>query len=417
MNPHLTWLELSGNKIGDAGAISLSNALRANSHLQHLNLAANNVKDQGANALSNALRVNTSLHYFDLASNKFGNNGAIAFAAALRQNSTLKTIILSHNFALKRKGLEHILHALLTNSSIEHLGLSLSDVNQKARTLVCELLRTKSRLRHLEFTDRDLSEHDECANLFRSLQANSSLEVLNLSSSIHFRPSMRPKFTAFDELRSNTSLRELGLSSCSITGTHLDSLCEMLRVNSVLKQLDMSTNLCLDLASLKTLCLALTCNRSIQELILKGNAIDDEGMVFVCDMLQKNTTMLQIDLSENKIGNRGAALMGGALRFNSHLQMLNLCENMIEGAGARSMIGAMCGNNTTLQRVDLTDIKKIYAADLRALQKMRDVHAKHLTLFCGRDSSPDADLEFFFAFPFDRFDSDDSFDDDDDDDY
>jgi hypothetical protein len=104
--------------------------------------------------------------------------------------------------------------------------------------------------------------------------------------------------------------------------------------------------------------------------------------------------------------------LDGALRANSHLQVLNLCDNKIEGAGAQSMFGALCVN-TSLQSVDLTLNKKIYAADARALRKMRDAHAKHLTLLCGADSLPDPDLDCFFAYPWsNRFDSDDSSDDD-----
>lgn len=88
-----------------------------------------------------------------------------------------------------------------------------------------------------------------------------------------------------DELHVNTSLRALDLSFCSITSAHLASLCGMLRVKSGLQKFDMISNY-FEVSNLQSLCLALACNRSIQELILKENDIDDEGMVFVCEMLR-----------------------------------------------------------------------------------------------------------------------------------
>src|SRR5690349_15516605 len=60
-NSTLTTFNLTGNWIGDNGAMALSESLKTNSTLSTLNLHDNSIWDNGAEALSEALQTNSTL--------------------------------------------------------------------------------------------------------------------------------------------------------------------------------------------------------------------------------------------------------------------------------------------------------------------------------------------------------------------
>ena len=57
---------MSHNKIGDAGATAIANAIAVNASLKSLALNHNNIGDAGAAAIANAIAVNASLKLKEL---------------------------------------------------------------------------------------------------------------------------------------------------------------------------------------------------------------------------------------------------------------------------------------------------------------------------------------------------------------
>ncbi|KAF9110697.1 hypothetical protein BGX30_007888, partial [Mortierella sp. GBA39] len=96
-NSTLFTLNLDDNKIGDNGAVALSEALKTNSTMTTLNLRHNRIEDNGAVALSEALKTNSTLTTLDLYYNSIGDNGAVALSQALKTNLTLTTLNLGSN--------------------------------------------------------------------------------------------------------------------------------------------------------------------------------------------------------------------------------------------------------------------------------------------------------------------------------
>ena len=89
-------INLSGEKIGDAGVALLATAL-PQSKLAWLNLKSNEIGDAGAEALAKVLPQCGALQSVGLGSNKIGDAGAEALARALPQCKALKWMILSSN--------------------------------------------------------------------------------------------------------------------------------------------------------------------------------------------------------------------------------------------------------------------------------------------------------------------------------
>ena len=105
-------LNLHGNKIGPAGAESLSKVLLANHSLERLYLSDNDIGDDGAVTLAGALRTSTSLRRLYLYKDKIGDVGAAALAEGIKANSHIKELNLSFNEINDEGKLSPFLYAL-----------------------------------------------------------------------------------------------------------------------------------------------------------------------------------------------------------------------------------------------------------------------------------------------------------------
>jgi Ran GTPase-activating protein (RanGAP) involved in mRNA processing and transport len=91
----ITHLDLSGNELGDAGAIEIAAMLKRTKTLKHLNLVDNEIGVEGASALADAIRVNRSLVVVDMSSNKVGIQGTQALADAVYANDNIEFLNLA----------------------------------------------------------------------------------------------------------------------------------------------------------------------------------------------------------------------------------------------------------------------------------------------------------------------------------
>jgi hypothetical protein len=84
-------LVLGNNKIGNAGAILLGEALRYNATLKLLYINNNNIDDNGFITFINALRYNKSLLHLEAYNNNLTVTGVIALLAMLQKNVVLQS--------------------------------------------------------------------------------------------------------------------------------------------------------------------------------------------------------------------------------------------------------------------------------------------------------------------------------------
>ena len=90
-------LNLSGNRVADLGAATVSSMLLANSSLMHLDLSGNRLERPAMEGIGGGLRGNTTLQTLLLDENFFGDEGANELGWASAENSTLRTLSLRGN--------------------------------------------------------------------------------------------------------------------------------------------------------------------------------------------------------------------------------------------------------------------------------------------------------------------------------
>lgn len=116
-----TYLDLTGTKMGDKGAMILAEALKQNRSLTGISLQDNEIENEGAIALSGAFKIHPSLKDVDLMINKIGDKGALMIADMLKTNRVIKKFTLSDN-PITESGLRNIENALKFNGSIEEFN-------------------------------------------------------------------------------------------------------------------------------------------------------------------------------------------------------------------------------------------------------------------------------------------------------
>ena len=94
------------------------------------------------------------------------------------------------------------------------------------------------------------------------------------------------------------------------------------------------------------LCILLTNNKTIQELVINGHSISDRGVINICQALEHNSTLTLLDLYCNPLitSNSGLALSHLLLK-NSSLVELNLKDTSLSTESILLILQSLSNNN------------------------------------------------------------------------
>lgn len=118
---NIQYLYLSGNSIGNPGAIIISEFL-IKSSLKDIDLNMNNIKNEGAACLSEALKINKTLTLLYLNFNDITNQGAFALASGLKVNKSIKTFMFNSN-KIREEASKRFPKIAKTNSSLKEIDI------------------------------------------------------------------------------------------------------------------------------------------------------------------------------------------------------------------------------------------------------------------------------------------------------
>lgn len=101
-------------------------------------------------------------------------------------------------------------------------------------------------------------------------------------------------------------------------------------------------------------------NRTLKELDLSRNHLDDRGAEILANVLALNNCGLkEIDLSSNNITDRGAHYLARMLRTNTKLERLILDNNEITDRGLDELIEAIAHQGSRLQKLRIESNRSI----------------------------------------------------------
>ncbi|KJE91400.1 TKL/IRAK protein kinase [Capsaspora owczarzaki ATCC 30864] len=157
LNKNLSWLGLDFNQIGDVGAQAIAEALKVNTTVTTLNLGDNQIGNAGAQAIAQALKVNTTITGLNLQHVQISDAGAQTIAEALKVNTTLTTLGLGRN-QIGDAGAQAIAEALKVNKKLDTLFLNENQIGDAGAQAIAEALKVNKRLILLILDENSISE-------------------------------------------------------------------------------------------------------------------------------------------------------------------------------------------------------------------------------------------------------------------
>ncbi|KJE96478.1 hypothetical protein, variant [Capsaspora owczarzaki ATCC 30864] len=245
---------LSDNRIGDAGAQAIAEALTVNKTLSGIHLSNDQISNAGATALAEALKVNETLTNLHLVKNHIGDAGAQALGEALEVNTTLTWLKLDQN-QIGDAGAQAIAEVVQVNRTVAGLDLNQNQIGDAGVQAIAEALKV------------------------------------------------------------NTTLKELLLSDNQIGNAGATALAEALKVNTAMRKFALLNNQIGD-AGAQALAEALKVNKTLTELWLNFNQIGDVGAQAIAEALRVNKTLTQLVLFSNCIGKLGSQAIDAACAGN-----------------------------------------------------------------------------------------------------
>ncbi|CAF1551336.1 unnamed protein product [Didymodactylos carnosus] len=126
-NQLLRVLDISKNKIGDAGALALAELLNILNSLMEVNMIGNEITSKAGSEIGKILKTNRTLINIDLTYNKIDDDGILIFADLLKITIILKIFNLSRNCFTDKSAIA-LIAALKENNSIIYLDISINDI-------------------------------------------------------------------------------------------------------------------------------------------------------------------------------------------------------------------------------------------------------------------------------------------------
>ena len=241
--------------------------------------------------------------------------------------------------------------------------VSLSGCRPGSRMLGCsgalllsEELRVDSSVRYLDLSSNNIRPAGARA-LAAALEANETLSSLELAHNVLLGPGARAIANA---LRAGTSLTRLGLRACGIGASGAVALA----------------------AALATERCALT------SLNLRENAIMPCGGAAIAAALKSSSMLMELDLGENALKETGASAIAEALAGNGTLTALGMRHNGLRAATAKiahALAPSPEAGSPALVMLDLRD-NDLFAADAQALSVALTSNSSMVVLELGLDT-------------------------------
>eukprot|EP00475_Leptophrys_vorax_P039373 TRINITY_DN7107_c0_g1_i2.p1 TRINITY_DN7107_c0_g1~~TRINITY_DN7107_c0_g1_i2.p1 ORF type:complete len:568 (+),score=141.95 TRINITY_DN7107_c0_g1_i2:151-1854(+) len=360
MNSNISDLNLSFNSIGPEGGFFVGESLVNDRTLTTLNLNNNSIGLSGAEALAKAITEPTScLSQLFLAMNSIPGEGAAELASAFRSNPHPLKILFIPGNPFEDGGVSAIAFSLAQVGSscrVKAIDFSATNIGDSAAMAIGNMV---SKLMWLEtlfaFKNKITDEGVACiAEGLSSIARDSSLTTLKLSDNLISDAGVQNLTKSFQHLK---TLTNLNLCGNKIGDVGAESIAEYVKGNGTLQELNLASNAIgdrggsaigrslghnrklenlflgenfLDNGFCDGLAEGLISNRTLRYLRVNDNYIGDEGIEILCTKsLVENNTLRIFHLQQNKIGDKGLVALGHMLKENVGLQILNLANNLL----------------------------------------------------------------------------------------
>ncbi|XP_051991571.1 NACHT, LRR and PYD domains-containing protein 12-like [Xyrauchen texanus] len=347
-------LDLSNNDLQDSGVKLLSDALKSpHCTLEILRFAACRFTGQCCESLSSVLQSSKSLRELDLSNNDLQDSGVKLLSDALKSPHCTLEILRFAACRFTGQCCESLSSVLQSSKSLRELDLSNNDLQDSGVKLLSDALKSPHctleilRFAACRFTDQC------CESLSSVLQSSKSLRELDLSNNDLQDSGVN---LLSDALKSpHCTLEILRFAACRFTDQCCESLSSVLQSSKSLRELDLSINDLQD-SGVKLLSNALKSPHCTLEILrFAACKFTDQCCESLSSVLQSSKSLRELDLSNNNLQDSGVKLLSDALKSpHCTLEILRLSGCMVTEEGCCSVALALRSNLSRLKELVLS---------------------------------------------------------------
>ena len=207
-------LYIRDNKLGDDGAVTISEGITKTNTLRVLDIIDNNITSTGATAI-NSLLHNTSLEVLHMGYNAIGQDGATGIAQVITNNKTLKELNICKCEITSTEAIA-IANGLLHNTSLEVLDMSNNAIGQDGATAIAQAITNNKTLKKLSLWG-DTIDDESAMIIMRSLNHNNSITELEFPDKLEDNYSVKREVDNINSTRNKYNIQELEVNYFVIT--------------------------------------------------------------------------------------------------------------------------------------------------------------------------------------------------------
>lgn len=224
---NLKILHFHNNMTGDQGAIAISEILKLSPELEDFRCSSTRVDSEGGIALAEALSTCTKLKKLDLRDNMFGVEAGLALSKSLEQFLGITEVYLSY-LNLEDEGAVAIITALKESApSLVVLEIAGNDITVKAAPAIAACIAVKKDLTKLSLAENELKD-DGAVLIGKALEeGHTQLKELDLSNNMIRRVGARCLAHAVVSNKPNFVL--LNINGNAISDEGIDEVKDILK--------------------------------------------------------------------------------------------------------------------------------------------------------------------------------------------
>ena len=322
-------LNLSNKSISTEGTKHLFSALInfGDCSINLINLSSNRLKLKDfkiINEFSN--RIKFKLSKLDISDNELDDTCLINLLNFI-EKLNLVSLDLSKNLLVFS---EITVDCKIQNfRNIKDLNLSYNKLTSESAKYISLLVSNGSHVTDLNLEGNEI-EMEGIKLLTDTMIINKDLELLNLNISRNKIGVEGTIYLSALFYKEHCKIMSLDISENKIEGTGARSLCESLVDNKYLEELNLKGNAInsFDQYSVKIMYETLLSNPVLLKINLASNSLDDKSIYFLANSLLKNKTLKILILDNNKISDKGAIYLADSFKKNCSLTEISLMHNI-----------------------------------------------------------------------------------------
>eukprot|EP01103_Thecamoeba_quadrilineata_P014209 TRINITY_DN4172_c0_g1_i1.p1 TRINITY_DN4172_c0_g1~~TRINITY_DN4172_c0_g1_i1.p1 ORF type:complete len:1170 (+),score=264.54 TRINITY_DN4172_c0_g1_i1:105-3614(+) len=362
------------NKLTDRGVKAIIHGLKSSQGLSSFNFANNGLSEISTLLLKSLLEKNLVITELNISHNKIGDAGLGTMLNGLRANKGLRNLDLCHT-GITGKTVVPLLLWMAETAQIRELDLSENNLGDTVGKELVKIVGTPNGLVTLRFRETKIGSKT-LEEICEGLGSNKSLRSLHLNGNCFDKK--KGADALLTALRSNNSLRSLGLGATAPGKGSLVELAGLIKMSPSIKSIDLSDSSEFKQADVLTpLSEAIGSERCLlEELVLAKSSLTPEGVASIASSLSKNKFLKKLDLSRNKVGKLGLNALANALQSNTTLETLTVRGSDVAPNLFVDFFMGLDGKNITLKRIEIGDNGKTSLRDWRTSLASTNSHVQ-----------------------------------------